>query len=202
MKNKFGLLLLLFILLCQMSFAQKYDCGWYGKKTVEDRNKIFPFNKAKKIVLIAYGNRELGSAEHDSLSLEEAKKVNSKIINRYEINFIFKRVYFSIEEKELTGKSIEELSNVLINYQLKKKPRRAYPSGDLCYTPRNSILFYDDNNEIFCYYEICFECQASMLDPNPNDLEKYSGKEVCKKRFDIIKELFRNSGIKYGVEYW
>jgi len=208
MKNILKLLLLLLLFTFQKSFAQKYDCGWLGKKTVAERNKIFPFNKAKKVVLIAYSNHELTIDKNgqvisvDPLSLDEARKKDSSIINKYEIKTEYgSRVYFSIEEIELTSKWRDELSNILINYKLKRKPGRTYAvSASGCYTPRNSILFYDENDNVFCFYEICFECSGSMMYPDPEDLNKYSNVEECNERFDIIKDLFKKNGIKYGVE--
>lgn len=208
MKNIFGLFLLLLLSLGQGSFAQTYKCGWYGKKTVEERNKIFPFNKAKKVMLIAYSNHEFMINTNgqrvimDSLSLEEAKKDDPKIISKYDLKIEdFSRVYFSEEEILLDQKGIDELSNILVNHKLKKVPKGVFAvSFANCYTPRNSILFFDEKDEVFCYYEICFECGRSGMNPDPADLDKYSGIEECHGRLDIIKDFFRKNGIKYGVE--
>lgn len=208
MKITFRLLFfVVFILFFQTSYAQKYDCGWYGKKTVEERNKIFPFNKAKKILLIAYSNHEMRIDKNrelikmDKLSLDEARSIDSKIINKYEIKTEYgSRIYFSIEETELTEKWRNELSNIFINYKLKKIPKGAYTvSTTGCYTPRNSILFYDENDSIFCCYEVCFECGGSLMYPDPNDLNKYSNVEECYDRLYIIKDFFKNNGIIYGI---
>jgi hypothetical protein len=203
MKNIFTLIIAaLSFFMSQNTFAQKYDCGWYGKKTVEERNKIFPFNKTKKVMLIAYYNHELMVDKNGEvinmtkLSLEEARKNDPKIINKYSNGS-----YFSIEEKELSNESINELSNILINYTLKKIPKGDYLVGMTnCYFPRNTILFFDENDEVFCYYEICFECRGSVMNPDPENLDIYSDMKECDGKLDIIKDFFRKNGIKYGVE--
>lgn len=208
MKITFSFLfVIIFVLFFQTSYAQKYDCGWYGKKTVEERNKIFPFNKAKKILLIAYSNHEMRIGKNgelikmDNISLDVAKNIDPKIINKYEIKTEYgSKIYFSIEETELTEKWRNELSDMFINYKLKKTPKGIYSvSTTGCYTPRNSILFYDENDSIFCFYEVCFECGGSVMYPDPNNLDKYSNMDECQERLYIIKNFFKKNSIMYGI---
>ncbi|MDV6170017.1 hypothetical protein R1T16_16380 [Flavobacterium sp. DG1-102-2] len=199
--NIFKLLFLICLFTFQNTFSQKYDCGWYGKKTVDERNKVFPFDKARKVVLIAYSNKELGSEEDDNLSLNEVKNVNPDIINKYVIDIENRPiVYFSTEEIELAKEDVDKLSNILVNYKLRKIPKGGLAAGANCYTPRNSILFFDENDKIFCYYEICFECEITSMYPDPKNLNKYSNLEGCEEKLMTIKNLFRNSGIQYGTD--
>lgn len=202
MKNIFGLFLLLLMSLGHGSFAQTYKCGWYGKKTIEERNKIFPFNKAKKVMLIAYSNHELGSEEEDSFSVDNARTVNPKIINKYSIQGRYRtKVYFSTEEKILSKESIDELSNILVNYTLKRIPRGDYAvTITNCYTPRNSILFFDESNTIIACLEICFECGQMYLNPDTNNINAYSQMDECTEKLNIIKNLFRKNEITYGTD--
>lgn len=198
-KNISILLLLLSVLNLNNSFAQSYPCGWYGKKTVEERNKVFPFNKAKRVVLIAF----LGQFD-GLLKKDDARDFNEAngIIKTQKIRLdSLEGAYKVKEEVVLDLKGINELSNILVNYKLMK-----IPHGDIavsmtnCYIPRNAILFFDENNEVFCYYEICFECSRSVMNPDPADLDRYSDIEECHGRLDIIKDFFSKNGIKYGVD--
>lgn len=200
MKRTISLILLLLSFLnFHNSFAQSYPCGWYGKKTVEERNKVFPFNKAKKIVLIAFPAQFDGLLKKDdTMDLDEANGV----IKNYKIHLdSLEWLYKVKEEAVLDLKGINELSNILVNHKLKKIPKDGFiVEMTNCYTPRNAILFFDENDEVFCYYEICFECSRSVMNPDPADLNRYSDIEECHERLDIIKDFFRKNGIKYGVE--
>lgn len=199
MKKTFTLILLLLCLLMkQNTFAQEVDCGWYGKKTVEERNKVFPFNKAKKIVLIAFPGQFDGLLKKgDSRSYDEA----NGIIKEYKIRLDSIEFSYKIKEEVLIDeRGINELSNILINHKLKRVPKDIVVSMTNCYIPRNAILFFDEKDEVFCYYEICFECMRTAMVPDPADLNRYSDIEECHGRLDIIKDFFKKNGIKYGVE--
>ena len=71
MKRSFNILLL-FLCLHNISYSQdksNVDCGFFGTKTVEQRNSIFPFSEAKKVLLISYLNPEaFGFKKGDSIS--------------------------------------------------------------------------------------------------------------------------------------
>jgi hypothetical protein len=63
-----------------------------------------------------------------------------------------------------------------------------------CYIPRNAILFVDKRGDIIGYIEICFECQR--------EVEKVPGHLIsgfCYQKFELLKDIFAESGIKYGV---
>jgi hypothetical protein len=64
-----------------------------------------------------------------------------------------------------------------------------------CYQPRNAILFYDSRDKIFAYIEICFECQHTLMSDERIDIG-----DICDQKFDMIRKLFSNAGIKYGTE--
>lgn len=199
MKISFRILLVVIsVFLFHTSYSQKLECGWYGKKTIQERNKIFPFNKAKKVVLIAY----LGGTE-GLLKLGDTTDFDSanKIITTWDIKIKdFKTSYKVKEEIVLKREQIDEFSNILINYKLKDQPEKPLIiSGFACYIPRNSVLFLDENEEVICNFEICFECFKTNMYPD-SILNEYSQVEECFSRFDVLKDFFKKNGIKYGVE--
>lgn len=190
---------ILFVLLltATVSYSQKYECGFYGKKTVAQRNQVFPFNKAKKVLLIAYDDYTLKAVPRDT-----SKILSPKVISKWEAKWIddTMKKYTAIEEVKLLQPDIDKLSNILVNYTLKKNPRHNYLIGSSCYFPRNAILFLDENENVVSCLEICFECAQSVFFPDPADLNQYAQVEECYPRLQLIKEIFNKNGIKYGVE--
>lgn len=204
-------LLVLFILsLTAVGYSQNLDyaCGWYGSKTVEERNGLFPFNKTKKVILISYSNYEFGDSlytkEPELFSIKKAREYNPDIISK----FVFlsdsyrTAVYFSIEEQELNADGMNELSHILCNYMVKPgdEDKKMFSMNTMCYTPRNSILFFDENNKIICCYEICFECMGSGMWPDPEGMNDIAQIEGCLNRYEIIKDFFKRNGITYGTK--
>lgn len=61
--------------------------------------------------------------------------------------------------------------------------------------PRNAILFYDNENNLIGFLEICFECnnyRSSNMDITIG--------ELCKQKMQLMKEFFKDCGIKYGTD--
>ena len=123
-------------------------------------------------------------------------------INRYVIhNDRFKdRVYNTVEEVVLESSDIKELSNILVNYKLKKFKKGLVAASSLCYEPRNSILFLDEHDNIICCLEICFDCWEYGMWPDPDNLTLHDDVVGCEGKLELIMELFRKNGIKYGIE--
>jgi hypothetical protein len=190
---------IIFNLFLSVQFANaqsELDCGYYGKKTVEQRNKIFPFNKAKKVTLISYVNSvgKLQQEIKDTVALmKKFDAVKELQFSIYERNFF----YLIKEEVSLNKDGIDRLSNIFINYTLKKKQAtKGRPAGTLCsYDPHNAVLFYDENGVIIGCYEVCFDCEKNIFIPDPAQLNNAS---YCSEaKITEIKKLFDYYGIKY-----
>jgi hypothetical protein len=200
---------LLFIFCSNFIFSQQEDeiqCGWYENKTVTERNQIFPFNMAKKVVYISFYNTDLENdyldengkiIDNDSLLNIYLGKISKKII---ETNFNYK--YFVKEEKKLSKKQINELSNLIFNFTVERKPR-ADGSMDQpgCYSPRNAILFYDESDVVIAFTEICFQCDQyySNWKENIFEFDGFSEEKSCYESISTLKNLLKTAGIKYGI---
>jgi len=191
-----------FVLNLTNSYAQEYedyDCGWYGTKTVAKRNKLFPFNEARKILLLSYLPKfyeVLKGADTTDTEL------TNHVIKEWDIKLEdFKVRYLIKEEIELNEAWKNQLSHVLVNYKPKKDPGESYVVTTAgCYNPRNAILFLNSNNTVICCLEICFECRGSVMEPDPNGFNKYVDIEECHPRLNELLFIFRKNGIIYGVE--
>lgn len=190
------------------SFSQEKSnakCGFFGDKSVEQRNATFPFNESKKIALISYPNSEifedilLESGEvltsRDSISFSKAGfKIEKEYL--FQINDTLpKTVYDATKIVELNQIEINEFSNWLINYDYKviKKKKPVLVSLANCYTPRNAVVFLNDENKVISILEICFECGHYYLLPDPNKFGRTLGIE-CDEKLDYFKTLFEKKG--------
>ncbi|MGX7666131.1 hypothetical protein [Flavobacterium pedocola] len=203
MKKIFCVIVLL--LSVQFCFGQRnpgMKCGWYGKKTPLERKKIAPFDKAKKILLIAFPSPNAGIIVNgnqvviDSITLTQ---MNYKVIKSFTTSEKYK--YYATEIVELPTSQIDELSNWMINFKVIRRPKEVIVNMTNCYEPRNAVLFLDENNNVVSHLEICFECGQYYLTPESisdfNDLCKLGG---CDEHQILLKEFFRKSGIKYGID--
>lgn len=200
---KYLILFTAFLAVIASSSAQENpDCGWYGNKTVAERNAMFPFNKAKKVVLISYPYL-LGMDPVEEDTINALPEYNTIKEVRFRIGKQKREtIYFVKEEVVLAQDWINMLSHVLVNYTLKELPKNGYIiEHTMCYSPRNSILFYDENDTIICCYEICFECSNTAMWPDTNGLNEYADASDCKyARLDELKFIFRKNGITYGLD--
>ena len=86
MKNIFNILLLI-LCLHYISYSQdksNVECGFFGTKTVEERNSIFPFSEAKKVLLISY----------PSTNIRKLSKIDSRDVHMYLQTLIVDKLCF------------------------------------------------------------------------------------------------------------
>lgn len=189
-------------------FSQNSKIKWglYGKKTVEDRRAIFPFSEAKKVLLVAFPSPNMIFVDEDDNRIEidslNLIRGNFNIIKSFELP-ARKSKYYATEIVQLNQNQIDSLSHILINYKLKKDklPKEYVVFGIGCYTPRNAILFLDDNDKVLSYIEICFECHQFYQNPKETivNFNLFSMLEESFKMIDLIKDFMKINGIKYGV---
>lgn len=104
----------------------KVEFGWYGKKTIAERNQIFPFNTAKKVVYISFYGTEFGLNEY----LDDKGKVirNDSLLQIHLSKLAVKTFhlknnekYFAKEFVELNIDQINNLSNLVFNFKINNK---------------------------------------------------------------------------------
>lgn len=191
--------LIFIIFLFNISFSQNksnVECGFFGKKTVEERNSIFPFSEAKKVLLISYPNaEEYHLKRKDSVGLSEyGYKIEKEFIFHDSLNV---KLYDATKIVELKNKTINELSNLMFNYDYKIKANDTLLTISVvdCYTPRNAILFLDKNEKVVSVLEICFECIQYYLFPKSKEFKDVLGLE-CDKRLVYFRKMFDDYGFE------
>lgn len=147
--------------------------------SVDERNKNYPFNKAKRIELISFNDPNSDFAI--PLPVKKGKLDQSKIC----------------EQKILEVNQINELTNILFNIGRTPVPHLAYKMvniGASCYEPRNGIVFFDSNDRVFEYIEICFNCRRSRTSS-----KRVKVGEECEQKHDILRDFFLKRGLKFGT---
>lgn len=202
-------ILFLFFFLCMTySFSQEKSnvkCGFFGNKSVDQRKGTFPFNESKKILLISYPNSEI----FEDISLENGEVITardsitfSKSGFKIEKEYLFQindtvpiTVYDATKIVELNQIEIDEFSNWLINYDYEviKKNKPVSISLANCNTPRNAVVFLNNDNKVISILEICFECGHYYLLPDPNKFGRTLGID-CDEKLDYFKSLFEKKG--------
>lgn len=89
----------------------------------------------------------------------------------------------------IDSSAIKEI--ILLYYQKNMDSIQVYSVG-ACYFPRHGVVFYDINDEIIAYLEVCFECTRTNyigIFPSYNDL--------ADKQFDNLKRIFKTYMLDY-----
>lgn len=116
--------------------ATDQRCYRNGNLSLGERSGMYPFNKAKKVILIAFDEAS-GATPVVNGRLDSGQTKAIKILDQKQVN---------------------ALTDLIFNYNYSKKNQLKVHTEPGCYIPRNAILFTDEQERIFAYIEICFEC--------------------------------------------
>jgi hypothetical protein len=201
MKRSFKILLLV-LFLHNISYSQdksNVECGFFGNKTVEERNSIFPFSEAEKVLLISYPSTNIRKlSKIDSVSLSQFYNIEKEFIFHDSLK---SKVFYATKVAQLKVYAINELSNLMFNYDYRlineDEPKNI--SYILCYIPRNAILFLDKNEKVISVIEICFECYKYYLFPKSEEFKDVLGLE-CDESINYFKNLFEEYRFEVSQE--
>ncbi|WP_264559330.1 hypothetical protein [Flavobacterium sp. N2270] len=176
--------ILFFPILCfsQSRKLKNAECFKVNNISEVERLTNFPFSKSDKIKIISFKDRMVGGVGD-----ELQNHINSIKIKQDTFNFSFYDEVMTLDSLQ-----INKLTDIIYNYRYKKKPYLI--RGKSCYMPRNAIFFLDKNNIIISYIEICFECEAIRTSETKLNLGEY-----CSEKYDLIKSIFQEKNIKYGI---
>ncbi len=193
------LLIIVSLLLTQTSFGQKnnltigppklptkkeaeieernHNCIKKVNKSFSARIKNYPFNNTAQVQLVSF----VGSSQHTFYVTDSLPRQNDTIC------------YSRLNEiRALTITQIDKLTDILYNYEY-AGPIHSMSSSN-CYMPKNAILFLDKNGKVFEFIEICFEC-----DRTKESSEEISLGDMCDQKISMVKNFFKEVGIKYGI---
>lgn len=162
--------------------------------TFNNRIKKFPFNRASKIKLVSY-NLDFKKEPiytpppiGDSIAIKNYE--NRKFPIKISDILFDENLKGAQQQKNLNLLEIKELSNIIFNECTKYMIGLISTSG--CYFPRNAILFYDEDDKIFAYLEICFQCGGFESDPK----NLFKDDFICEDIYNKLEKFFNKAGMK------
>jgi hypothetical protein len=147
------------------------SCNFQRKSEI---NSIF--EETKKVEILAYLDRNQWGKEDNKKYYSPVNYIRDKKIDIKE-EYLKNRI-------TLNSTQINKLKDGLINCEVENWEAA-------CYDPRHAIIFYNNENEVFGYIELCFDCNGSYYSPNMEILSK------CALRQE---KLFKEFGITYFNE--
>lgn len=157
------------------------NCIRTKKISFKNRLKMFPFENTSQILIVSHRTK------NGMIGEELQKYLNSIKINQDTINF---KEFEQVEKLNLS--QIEKLTDIILNYSHKGKVYAM--SNTMCYEPRNAFIFLDRNDKVLGFIEICFGCDHLRTSDKRIDIGDY-----CEQKYELLKDIFRESGIKYGI---
>ena len=144
----------LLISFAKTSAQEESQCVRVNNFSIEKRNQNYPFNKAARIVFASFNDNHRKLLRNKNRIYEKGEMISyleGEIMQEY---FDSLKVDFSrynpddFEEKvHLNEEQKNKLTDLIFNFGTRKKNLSV--SAAKCYTPRNAILFFDENNQLF-----------------------------------------------------
>lgn len=173
------------------------DCSFTNQYYAAARLKKYPYATAYKIMAVSY----YGGGEPNTeirLDNKPVRKLTYKQKQHYKgLVITNKQLDYStlIETKTLNPQQIEELTNLLFNYEFTGLKGYTFTGTAACFYPRNSIIFFDKEGKIFDHLDICFNCHRYDSASGKLDV----GTE-CAQKFDMLAKFFIKAGVRYGSD--
>ncbi|MBW8688315.1 hypothetical protein [Chitinophaga rhizophila] len=148
----------------------------YGPET---RMTFHPFDKAAQIQLISFD----GVVTISDKKQFEIYSADPQMLEDTVMPLVVK------ERVLLNAEQIGQLTDLLFNYGC----TGAHTVHD-CYIPHHAITFADAEGKALAFIEICFQCANTRESDSRFHMEP-----LCADKLAMIKALFRDAGIKFGV---
>ena len=151
-----------------------------AKFSLQERIAFYPFNKATQVKLVSFG---VVPGKDGTFKQYSALPKNNDTIAFKEFD----------QTLTLNLAQIDTLSDILFN-ECERWTISVYNRA-ACYFPRNAILFFNSNGEVFEYIEICFACtQVDYSSPAVTEAE------LCDYMYLELERFFMRQGLKTSDE--
>ena len=151
-----------------------------GKYQYDQNQKVDDFfSKVDRVEIVSYPSRTNWD-ESDRLKTSELYSIIEK--SSFKEKYIKDRILLSEEQKK-------KLIDVFKDINLKIATQAA------CYEPRHLIVFFDKNNKVYGYLELCIECGTYDSSKNMEGILNFSMEKGAE-----FETLFKEFGIKHFTD--
>lgn len=154
---------------------RNHNCILTNKYSLSELRGFYPFDIASSISIVSFDN------DSDSVFTNILPVIDGEID------------YTQIKEfKVLDRGQIDSLASIFHNVTYRGEIITL--SGTGCYNPRNAVLFFDPDNHLLEFIELCFECYGQRLSS-----DRIIIGDLCNQKSDMIRDFFHRQGIKVGT---
>lgn len=169
------------VLFCLLILSCKDDASKEEQKQSIKMEETFPFSDSEKVEIISYPCR----IYWDTIQNNNGINILDPVVNKK----------LAVNTSGIKDRVIlnDDSENKLFNYLFVNDcPDNFSVAG--CFNPRHCVLFYNEQEEIIAYFEVCLDCgtyEASQgMEVN----------EICLERIGTLYKIFKQTGIKYFGE--
>ncbi|WP_153393225.1 hypothetical protein [Chryseobacterium vaccae] len=151
----------------------KFDnmaCVHQNKLTEAERTSFYPFNKAKKVLLISFTDKD-------------------KELNYYAETPRITDLAIAQSTKQLNKVDINRLTDIFYNYGYKKLEMTVRQKYD-CPEFKNAIVFLDENDKPFEYIALSFDCGQIEFSSR-----KMNYGQECNTKREFLEVFFVSKGV-------
>lgn len=155
-----------------VAYDYRMPCTHFGNLSLKQRLALYPFNKAKSVMLVSFTDASIIYPDYD--------RNKKSILSLSNIN----------NKKVLTAADIDKLSDLLFNvgYDTDKLIKTMVPE---CPELKNAIIFLDHKGKPFDYIGVYFGCNASEYNIN-----KIQFPLNCDEKYNMLSQFFSEQGIR------
>ncbi len=168
-------------LFCLLMVSCKDGASKEVQKQSIKMEETFPFSKSEKIEIISYPCR----IYWDTIQNNNVRDILDPVVDKklaVNTSGIKDRVTLNDDTK-----------NKLFNYLFVDNcPDDSSVAG--CFNPRHCVLFYNEQEEIIAYFEVCLDCGTYETS------EGMKINDICLERVSALYKIFKQAGIKYFDE--
>lgn len=144
------------------------------EEKIPEMENTFPYSEAAKVELISFSHLDFRPEEYDY------KIVDGKLA--FDESIIKERISLSKRQQE----------SLFWELTTDDCPQN-YEVAD-CYMPEHRIIFYDKDDKVIAFLEICIQCVGSRKSEN------FKVARLCGIKMKELKKLFRSAGIRHFSE--
>ncbi|MCM5530637.1 hypothetical protein [Parasegetibacter sp. NRK P23] len=183
-------------LVCLTAYGQDstFDIGKsqkinFTKYSLAERVGFYPFNIAFKVAIVSF-DKQVKKIDSSDWRFGKSSYKDYKGDVEYGLQFLNDTICLSklTQIKILDTNQVDSLTDILYNTCYRWTITETTKA--MCYLPHNAVLFFDKNEKVIDYIEICFDCYQFKY--SNNRIERF---DQCDFAVWDLRKYFRKLGL-------